>query len=241
MKCRSSVSRFVGSRPASDPSVQRTSRPARTFSLRHPARRRPRRAAQADTIGTPIPLFTYRDLVLAGSVVVATIIARPFDERIARAAAGFVDAGQSAAPEARHLRAHHRHAGLVLHRRVRCTPPAASADKDKLADLGLHGTEALLVGEVGRRRDQERRRPTAALRACRAIRSSYQLFRGLQERQQFRSFPSGHTTSAFAAAAAVIERDVALVAGARDGSSGRSCTAGRRSPVSRACTTTATG
>ena len=39
--------------------------------------------AQADTIGSPIPLFTYRDAVLAGSVVVATVIAKPFDERIA--------------------------------------------------------------------------------------------------------------------------------------------------------------
>jgi hypothetical protein len=40
-------------------------------------------AAQADTIGPPRALFTYRDLVLAGGVAAATLIARPFDERFA--------------------------------------------------------------------------------------------------------------------------------------------------------------
>ena len=73
---------------------------------------------------------------------------------------------------------------------------------DRLADLGLHGTEALLVGEavgfvikgvVGRQRPAVRPRNA----------NSYQLFRGFGRSDAYRSFPSGHTTSAFAAAAAV--------------------------------------
>ena len=39
--------------------------------------------AQADTIGAPRALFTYRDLVLAGGVAVVTMVARPFDDRMA--------------------------------------------------------------------------------------------------------------------------------------------------------------
>ena len=156
--------------------------------------------AQADTIGTPIPLFTYRDLVLAGSVVVATTIAKPFDERIA---ARLQD---SSTQNSRRIQ------GLATFVRTVATPGsyyigvgmyAAGRiwDKDRLADLGLHGTEALLVGEavggvikavVGRQRPSVRPRNA----------SSYQLGRGLQS-DSFRSFPSGHTTSAFAAAAAV--------------------------------------
>ena len=40
-------------------------------------------AAQADTIGSRRGLFTYRDLVLAGSVVAVTLLARPFDDHYA--------------------------------------------------------------------------------------------------------------------------------------------------------------
>ena len=74
-------------------------------------------------------------------------------------------------------------------------------DHDRLADVGLHGTEALIVGEaVGGviKAVVGRQRPSVLPRNA----SSYQLGRGLRS-DIFRSFPSGHTTSAFAAAAAV--------------------------------------
>src|SRR6185436_12962478 len=103
--------------------------------------------AQADTIGPPIPLFTYRDAVLAGSVVVATVIAKPFDERIA---ARLQD---SSTQDSRRLQ---RMATFV---RTVATPGSyyigismyavgRLSNNEKLADLGLHGTEALVVGEL---------------------------------------------------------------------------------------------
>ena len=156
--------------------------------------------AQADTIGPPIPLFTYRDAVLAGSVAVGTVLARPFDERIAAAlqdssrqdsrriqkVATFVRT--VASPGAYYI-------GVSLYAVGRLT------DHDRLADLGWHGTEALIVGEaVGGvvKAVVGRQRPSVMPRNA----SSYQLGRGLQS-DIYRSFPSGHTTSAFAAAAAV--------------------------------------
>jgi len=156
--------------------------------------------AQADTIGPPIPLFTYRDVVLAGSVVVATVIAKPFDERIA---ARLQD---SSTQDSRRLQ---RMATFV---RTVATPGSYYIgigmyavgriwDQDRLADVGLHGTEALVVGELAAgvvKAAVGRQRPSVLPRNA----SSYQLGRGLQG-DNYRSFPSGHTTSAFAAAAAV--------------------------------------
>jgi membrane-associated phospholipid phosphatase len=156
--------------------------------------------AQADTIGPPRALFTYRDAVLAGSVVVATVIAKPFDQRIA---ARLQDSSTQASRKIQ---------GIATAVRTIASPGAYVIgvsmyavgtiwDQDKLADVGLHGTEALLVGEaVGGvvKAVVGRQRPSVTPRNA----SSYQLFRGLQS-DNFRSFPSGHTTSAFAAAAAV--------------------------------------
>lgn len=156
--------------------------------------------AQADTIGPPIPLFTYRDAVLAGSVVVATIIAKPFDERIA---ARLQDSSTQDSRRIQRLATFVRtvatpgsyYIGVSMYAAGRLT------DHDRLADLGLHGTEALIVGEaVGGvvKAVVGRQRPSVLPRNA----SSYQLGRGLRS-DIFRSFPSGHTTSAFAAAAAV--------------------------------------
>jgi membrane-associated phospholipid phosphatase len=156
--------------------------------------------AQADTIGPPIPLFTYGDAVLAGSVVVATVLARPFDDRFA------AKLQDSSAQDSRRLQ------GMAKFVRTVATPGSyyigitmyaagRLSKNEKLADLGLHGTEALVVGElvagvvkgvVGRQR------PSVLPRNS----GSYRLGRGLQG-DNYRSFPSGHSTSAFAAAAAV--------------------------------------
>jgi membrane-associated phospholipid phosphatase len=156
--------------------------------------------AQADTIGPPIPLFTYRDVVLAGSVAVGTLLAKPFDERIA------VRLQDSSTQDSRRIQ---RMATFV---RTVATPGSyyigvsmyavgRLSNNDKLADLGLHGTEALIVGEAAGgvfKALVGRQRPSVLPRNA----SSYQLGRGLQG-DIYRSFPSGHTTSAFAAAAAV--------------------------------------
>jgi membrane-associated phospholipid phosphatase len=73
---------------------------------------------------------------------------------------------------------------------------------ERLADLGWHGTEALIVGElvaVVIKGTAGRQRPYVEPRNS----NSYGLFRGFGGSDKFRSFPSGHSTSAFAAAAAV--------------------------------------
>ena len=157
--------------------------------------------AQADTIGAPRALFTYRDLVLAGSVAVVTMIARPFDDRMA---ARLQDSS---------TQANRKLQGTAAFVRTVATPGSyyiggtmylvgRLAKNEELADLGWHGTEALIVGElvaVVIKGTMGRQRPYVEPRNS----NSYQLFRGFGGSDKFRSFPSGHSTSAFAAAAAV--------------------------------------
>ncbi|MFL5617364.1 MAG: phosphatase PAP2 family protein [Gemmatimonadaceae bacterium] len=157
--------------------------------------------AQADTIGPPIALFTYRDAVLAGSLAVVTLMTRPFDDHYA---ARLQDSS---------TQANRKLQGLATFVRTTAVPGSyviggsmyiigRASKNERLADLGWHGTEALIVGELvagvikgtaGRQRPYVRPRNS----------NSYQLFRGFSREDQYKSFPSGHTTSAFAAAAAV--------------------------------------
>jgi membrane-associated phospholipid phosphatase len=158
-------------------------------------------SAQADTIAGPRALFTYRDVVLAGSVAAVTLLARPFDDHYA---ARLQDSA---------TQANRKLQGLATFVRTTATPGSyfiggtmylagRLSKDDRLADLGLHGTEALVVGElvavvikgtVGRQRPYVRPRDP----------NSFRLFRGFGSKDAYRSFPSGHATSAFAAAAAV--------------------------------------
>jgi membrane-associated phospholipid phosphatase len=157
--------------------------------------------AQVDTVGPPRALFTYRDAVLAGSVVLVTLAARPFDDHYA---ARLQDSS---------TQANRKLQGLATFVRTVATPGSyviggtmyvtgRLSKNERLADLGWHGTEALIVGELvagvikgtaGRQRPHVRPRDP----------NSFQLFRGFGREDKYRSFPSGHTTSAFAAAAAV--------------------------------------
>ncbi|PYP78129.1 MAG: hypothetical protein DMD35_12565 [Gemmatimonadetes bacterium] len=157
--------------------------------------------AQVDTIGAPRALFTYRDLVLAGSVAVVTMIARPFDDRMA---ARLQDSS---------TQANRKLQGTATFVRTVATPGSyyiggtmylagRLTKNERLADLGWHGTESLIVGElvaVVIKGTMGRQRPYVEPRNS----SSYQLFRGFGGSDKYKSFPSGHSTSAFAAAAAV--------------------------------------
>ncbi len=149
----------------------------------------PLAAQPADTIARSTdPLFTSRDAVAAGVFVAATVAAYPFDK-------GFADYMQGAPQTNRVLR---RTAIAV----EAITEPGAfiiggalyaigrASGNERIADLGLHGTEAILVGlgvttiikvTVGRARPYvDRDTPY-----------SYGLFRGWGE-EKYRSFPSGH-------------------------------------------------
>ena len=157
--------------------------------------------AQADTVGPPIPLFTYRDAVLAGSVAVVTMLARPFDDHFA---ARLQDSSTQANRKLQNLATFVRQTAAPGSYVIGGTMYVAGrlSKNERLADLGWHGTEALIVGEVvavvlkgtvGRQRPHVQPRDP----------NSFKLFRGFGGDDAYRSFPSGHATAAFAAAAAV--------------------------------------
>jgi membrane-associated phospholipid phosphatase len=162
-----------------------------------------RALAQADSSsgGTAAPLFTYRDAILAGGVIVGARLVHPLDDYYARRLQDSSTQGNQKLQ--------------LLATFVRTTAAPGSyiiggslylggrlANNRKLASLGLHGTEALIIGEatasllkglVGRQR------PFVTPRNA----SNYQLLRGFSRGNEYRSFPSGHAVAAFAAAAAV--------------------------------------
>ena len=156
--------------------------------------------AQADT--TPkFELFTYRDAALGTAVLVGALLARRIDERLS------LRIQDSSTQANRKL---HLISGIV---RTTAAPGALIIGttmyavgrvtrEEHLAALGLHGTEALIVGEaiggvmkgfIGRQRPYVKPQNS----------HSYSFMRGFGAGDAFRSFPSGHTLAAFAAAAAV--------------------------------------
>ena len=156
--------------------------------------------AQADTIRSRA-LFTDRDPVLAGGIVLLTLAARPFDDHFA---ARLQDSSTQANRKLQGLATFVRTVAAPGSYYIGGTMYAVGrlSKNEKLADLGWHGTEALIVGEltavvlkgvVGRQRPYVRPRDS----------NSYKLFRGFGHEDRYRSFPSGHATAAFAAAAAV--------------------------------------
>lgn len=161
--------------------------------------------AQSETDGGAKPnkpLFTWRDGVLGGGFIALTVVAAPLDEPIARRfrdpssrTNGFMNRSSRAIEAAAAPGA--IGAGLALYALGRAT------GSRPLEDLGLHTTEALAIGGV----------TTALLKgiAGRARPNvegvtgsgDFVLMRGLRRRQGYTSFPSGHTTMAFATAATV--------------------------------------
>jgi membrane-associated phospholipid phosphatase len=156
--------------------------------------------AQRDV--TSKPVFTWRDGVLAGGFVVGTIAIRPLDKAAA-------DLTQRPFPQNNHKL---KVAATTFNRIalpgsfiIGGTMYAAGriGKNERMAELGLHGTEALVLGGVfgtvlkntfGRARPFVDTVPNP---------DNWQLLRGWKADDKFRSFPSGHTTAAFAAAAAV--------------------------------------
>ncbi len=152
--------------------------------------------AQSDT-----PLFTYRDAVLASTFVVAARAVHPLDEHYAaRLQDSTTQANRALQGVATFVRTTAAPGSYLIGTTMYLTGRVAK--NNKLASLGLHGTEALVIGEataavlkgfIGRQR------PFIEPRNA----NSYQLLRGFTSGNPYRSFPSGHSVSAFAAAAAV--------------------------------------
>lgn len=158
-------------------------------------------AAQTST-APQRPLFTWRDGVLAGGYIVATFAARPVDKRVATALQR---------PERQQRWIFQESATIV---RTIAVPGAVIigtsmyaagrlSHVERLAEVGLHGTEALLVGSLvadGLKLTFGRARPFVD--TVSPDPNNWQLFRGFRG-GNYQSFPSGHTVAAFAAAAAV--------------------------------------
>lgn len=147
------------------------------------------------------PLFGFRDLVVAGGFVGATIVAFPLDQRLAH---HLENPGAQANKFFNHAAkglevftspgAYYIGGGLYIVGRL--------GGYGRVADLGLHGTEAVLAGDVvtgllkglvGRSRPFV----TADTNP-----HDFSFGHGFTNSDR-QSFPSGHATTAFAAAAAV--------------------------------------
>jgi membrane-associated phospholipid phosphatase len=168
-------------------------------------------ALHSQATGAPPPnvsLFTRNDAVLGAGFVLGTIALRPVDEHFARNL------------QTKYAQQNRFFQGVATTVRTIAEPGAmiigvglyvagrASKQRD-MADLGLHGSEAVIVGggvswvlknAFGRARPFIHP-PTDSTRFDA---NNWQLGRGLRSGTDFQSFPSGHTVAAFAAAAAVV-------------------------------------
>jgi membrane-associated phospholipid phosphatase len=148
-------------------------------------------------------LFTWDDAALAGVFVVGTIAIRPLDKSAALALQR---------PDRQQRAFYRRTASFV---RTIAQPGSTIIGlsmygigriirSDRLAQVGLHGTEALVIGSAagsGMKYFFGRARPFVDTTGPNP--DDWQLGRGWSRGGSYQSFPSGHTTAAFAAAAAV--------------------------------------
>lgn len=162
-----------------------------------------RLGAQVDTIRTTRSLFTWRDGVLAGVFVIGTISIRPLDKSAANALQF---------PSRQQNQTLQRMATIVRNIALPGSTiigPSMYAigrltKQDRVAQLGLHGTEALLLGAgVGSLLKDSFGRARPFVDTISPNPNDFQLLRGFKRGDEYRSFPSGHTLAAFAAAAAV--------------------------------------
>ena len=157
--------------------------------------------AKADSAKTPAALFTKKDYMIGGAFVVGTFAMFPFDQRLARhltnpgaqANQFFKNASTGvewiASPGAYVIGGTLYAVGRIGH-------------FERVADLGWHGTEAVFVADVATyliKGLAGRARPFAA---GDTLPNDFKFARGFGNGDR-QSFPSGHATSAFAAAAAV--------------------------------------
>ena len=146
-------------------------------------------------------LFTYRDGALATGVIFAALFARRLDDHYAqRLQDSSTQANEKLHKLATFVRTTAAPGAFIIGTTMYAT--GRLVKNDHLASLGLHGTEALLLGEfaggvikgvIGRQRPYVTPQNS----------HSFGFLRGFAGGDQYRSFPSGHSLAAFAAAAAV--------------------------------------
>ncbi|MDB4949184.1 MAG: phosphoesterase PA-phosphatase related protein [Gemmatimonadetes bacterium] len=148
------------------------------------------------------PLFTRRDLVAAGVFAGATVILFPLDRRIAES---LQDSSRQASRFLHHAATGFNTLGdpgaVVVTGALYAV--GRLAHRPGLADLGLHSTEAIVFASAvtGLTKGLAgRARPVLNVHDSR----DFKLGRGFRDSGRT-SFPSGHTTAAFAAASSVTE------------------------------------
>jgi membrane-associated phospholipid phosphatase len=147
------------------------------------------------------PLFTAEDALFAGGVIFATLAIAPLDKQ-------FADYLQGAPQTNRFFRRISRVVETIAQPGAYFIGGALYGigkltDNERMADLGLHGTEAIIAGllvtsiiKVGAGRQRpyvDRDKP-----------HNFGFMRGWNQ-ERYRSFPSGHSLIGFAAAAAVTD------------------------------------
>jgi hypothetical protein len=147
-------------------------------------------------------LFNHRDLVMLGAFTATTLALTPLDKSLAREL-------QDSSVQANRFLKEASHGVEII-----ASPGAyyiggtmylvgRLTRQGRLADLGWHGTEAVLLGELTSYAIKGlvgRARPFVAVDDP----DDFRFGRGFGS-GQWRSFPSGHSTTAFAAAAAVTD------------------------------------
>jgi len=157
-------------------------------------------AQASDTINGPKPLFTWTDALMVGGFTLATIGLAPADRHLTH---------QLQAPARQSNRLLHTSATVF---RLLGNPGGmitgtglyllGTADgQRRTQDLGLHTVESIVLG-FGVSGTIKVLAGRARPRISADDASRFQLLRGLKN-DDYRSFPSGHTTSAFAFAATV--------------------------------------
>lgn len=164
--------------------------------------------AQTTESAPRIALFTVNDAYLAGAFIAGTAALHPLDEVFARRLQNKYSQSnrllQNVAVAFRTI----AEPGAFFIGGTLYVAGRASKQRD-MADLGLHGTEAVVVGSVfaGVLKDAfGRARPFVhpPTDSTGFDPNDWQFGRGLTKGDSYRSFPSGHSVAAFAAAAAVV-------------------------------------
>ena len=162
----------------------------------------PAAAQPADTLHrSDDPLFTRNDAIAAGIFTVATVAAFPLDKLISDYAQGSIQERRFARRVAVAVEEVAVPGAFIIG--LSLYGVGKLADNDEMADLGLHGSEAILAGLAltgALKIIAGRARPYMG----RDDPHSFGLFRGWKNRD-YKSFPSGHSLIAFAAASAVTE------------------------------------
>jgi membrane-associated phospholipid phosphatase len=161
----------------------------------------PAQVSQDSLEASQEPLFTAEDALFAGGVLFATLAVAPLDKRFADYLQGAPQTNRFFRRVARVVEAIAEPGAFFIGAAL--YGAGKLAGNERMADLGLHGTEAIVVGllvtntfkvAVGRQR------PYVDIDKP----HNFGFMRGWKQ-PQYRSFPSGHALIGFAAAAAVTD------------------------------------